>query len=65
MDLIDINTDHHISDGELDDIDETCIHKMANGDMINPKGPHQLNTFENSGFNDFEIEELEKNIYRL
>jgi hypothetical protein len=55
MELIDSNTDHHATDGALDDIDGMHIHKMTNGDVANPKGPHQLNVFGNPGFDDFDV----------
>lgn len=55
MELIDSNTDHHTPDGALDDIDGAHIHKITNGDVTNPKGPHQLNTFGNPGFDDSDV----------
>ena len=55
MELIDSNTDHDTPDGAFDDIDGAHIHKMTNGDVTNPKGPHQLNTFGNPGFDDSDV----------
>ena len=52
MELIYSNTDHRTPDGTLDDVDGAHIHKMTNGDVTNPKGAHQLNTFGNPGFDD-------------
>ena len=55
MELIDSNTDHHTPDSALEDIDGSHIHKMTNGDVSNPKGPHQLNIFGNPGFGDSNV----------
>ena len=52
MELIYNNTDHYTPDGALDDINGSHTHKMTNGDVTDPKGPHQLNTFGNPGFDD-------------
>jgi len=61
MELVDSNTEHHsddaphVIDGALDDIDGIHIHHITNDDVTNPKGPHQLNTFGNPGFDDSDV----------
>ena len=54
MELIDSNTTHGF-DGSFDDIDGMHIHKMTNGDVTDPKGPHVLDTFGNPQFGDSDV----------